>query len=397
VLQVRARNWETNRLVGRMARSLQLSRSRVGFAGTKDKRAVTTQGFSFKLDGEPRTQVRLPDVEVLRSYRAVRALTLGDLDSNAFEIAITGVEDGSAAAAAAFHVAEELKARGGVPNFFGTQRFGSLRPVTHRVGAAIVERDYAGALATYLGTPSPFETEDVAKFRQAAREGMPPAELLRWMPQRLDFERKLVEAMVQAPSDPLHALLALPRNLVLMFIHAHQSELFNRVVSERLARGVPLDQPTVGDLVVPLQASGSALENEPVEVTEANLAKIARQVSLGRIAVTGVVPGADVPMATGASGEVERKVLEDAGRTAHDFVLDDLPRFTTTGVRRPLVMRVQGLRVDAADVRGKPAVRLAFELPRGCYATVLLREVLKRPESAWARATADEPSEPDPA
>ena len=48
IAQIRVRNWETNRLVRALARVLHISRNRVGFAGTKDKHAVTTRLFSFE-------------------------------------------------------------------------------------------------------------------------------------------------------------------------------------------------------------------------------------------------------------------------------------------------------------------------------------------------------------
>jgi tRNA pseudouridine13 synthase len=385
-LEVRARNWEANRLAGRIARELHVSRTRIGFAGTKDKRAVTTRGFTVRLDQPTARAVRLPDVEVLRSFRTGRPLTLGDLTGNAFDILVTGfagpAEEGAAKARATFAAAA---AQGGFANFFGTQRFGSLRPVTHTVGAALVDGDFARAVREYVGAPSVYETEDVRAFRAAFREGVPPAELLRNIPHYLSFEQQLLEALAAKPDDPLAAIERLPRNLALMFVHAHQSELFNRVLSGRLARGLPLAAPVVGDLVVPLEEGGSAQEDSPVAVTEANQSKVARQVELGRAAVTGLVPGAKVALASGQAGEIEREVLEQAGRSAGQFVIPDLPRLTTRGVRRPLALRPAQIHIEGAEARGAPAVRLRFELPRGCYATVVLREVIKRPESAWAR------------
>ncbi len=386
VLEVRARNWETNRLVGKIARAHHLSRTRVSFAGTKDKRAVTTQGFTVRLDRAPAAEVRLADVEVLRSYPAARPLTLGDLECNAFEIAVTGVDGtAQAAAAAAGETLREAESALGFANYFGGQRFGSLRPVTHRVGEALIAGDYERAAREYVGAASAFESPEVQEFRAAFRAGAEPTELLRRTPSPLSFERQILEGLAAAPDRPLDAVLSLPRNLVLMFIHAHQSDLFNRALSERLRRGLPLGHPLVGDLVVPLEEFGSPEEDHPVEVTPANLEKVARQVERGRAAVTALVPGAEAPFAGGEMGEIERGVLEKAGRTPGDFVLPDMPRFSTKGVRRPITMRPANARVEAAEVRGRPAVRLAFELSRGSYATVVLREIIKRPESAWAR------------
>jgi len=66
IAALRLRNWETNRLVRQLARTLHISRRRIGFAGTKDKRAITTQLFSFD-DVRPEAikALRLADVEVV--------------------------------------------------------------------------------------------------------------------------------------------------------------------------------------------------------------------------------------------------------------------------------------------------------------------------------------------
>lgn len=384
LLEVRARNWETNRLVGRLARDLRVSRKRVGFAGTKDKRSVSTQGISVKVGPERTAEhIRLPEVEVLRSYRGAAGLGLGDLDGNDFDVAVTQVDDAEGALVAARASVEELTARG-CPNFFGTQRFGSLRPVTHTVGAAIVDGQYALAVERYIGTPSPHEEPEVAAFREAFRAGVEPRKLLASAPDRLTFERQILEALARDGDDPLGALLRLPRNLVLMFVHAHQSQVFNRVVSQRMAAGLPLTEPVVGDLVVPRDTTGNAREGEPVPVTAANVDRVATQVARGRAAVTALVPGSDVPLAEGEPGAIEREELARAGRTPDDFVLPDLPRFTTSGVRRAVDLPLGTPTVEAAEVRGGPALRLSFSLPRGSYATVVLRELIKRPESAWA-------------
>jgi tRNA(Glu) U13 pseudouridine synthase TruD len=73
VAALRVRNWETNRLMGELARRLGVPRETIFFAGTKDKRAITTQYVSLRA---PEAQVRaldLKDVEVLETRRVDRA------------------------------------------------------------------------------------------------------------------------------------------------------------------------------------------------------------------------------------------------------------------------------------------------------------------------------------
>src|SRR5207245_5226451 len=86
--RLRTKNWETNRLVRELARHLRISRKRIAFAGTKDRRAVTTQLFQF--DGVPELLegLRLKDVEVLETFRTDRKLEIGDLLGNRFQIVV---------------------------------------------------------------------------------------------------------------------------------------------------------------------------------------------------------------------------------------------------------------------------------------------------------------------
>src|SRR3989442_8140551 len=82
--RIRTRNWETNRLVREMSRALRISRRRISFAGTKDRRAGTTQLFQFDGSPEALDRIHLKDVEVPETFRPDRRLEIGDLLGNRF-------------------------------------------------------------------------------------------------------------------------------------------------------------------------------------------------------------------------------------------------------------------------------------------------------------------------
>src|SRR5207245_349497 len=87
IATIRVRNWETNRLVREFARTLHISRRRIGFGGTKDKRALTTQLFSFEnVPVETLSALRMKDVEVLDAYPSDRPLEIGELIGNRFRV-----------------------------------------------------------------------------------------------------------------------------------------------------------------------------------------------------------------------------------------------------------------------------------------------------------------------
>ncbi|MCL2318264.1 MAG: tRNA pseudouridine(13) synthase TruD, partial [Methanomassiliicoccaceae archaeon] len=92
IAEVTSRNWETNRLVRMMSRSLGISRERIGFAGTKDKRAITTQLMSFECRIDTLQRISLKDVEIKNAYTSRRGIQIGDLRGNSFTIRVKECE-----------------------------------------------------------------------------------------------------------------------------------------------------------------------------------------------------------------------------------------------------------------------------------------------------------------
>lgn len=122
-LKVRKRGWTTDRVAQQLARAAEVARRDVGFAGMKDRHAVTTQWFSVQLPGReaPLWAELLPSgIEVLESARHARKLQSGALAGNRFDITLRECAGDRAQLMARV---EALRARG-VPNYFGEQRFG---------------------------------------------------------------------------------------------------------------------------------------------------------------------------------------------------------------------------------------------------------------------------------
>lgn len=373
---LKVRNWETNRLMGELARRLGVPRETIYFAGTKDKRAVTTQYVSLRA---PEAQVRaldLKDVEVLETRRVDRAPKIGELVGNRFVVKLRG-HRGSPAS-----ILEELQRVGGFPNYFGVQRFGVLRPVTHAVGEAILEGDLREAVRLYAGNPAAGEPED-ARAARAAYEKEGPAALPLY-PRQLGFERQMIEHLQRRPDDFEGALLSLPRNLLTMFVYAAQSLAFNRVVARRMQAGLGLNEPIVGDIVFGVGADGTPDKERLHPVTDANLARAQKLCRERRALVTGVLFGSDVALAEGQAGEIEAKVVSETGWTREDFLVPHLPEAASFGTRRELLAPLGPVRSrDGVDDAGE-FVELSFFLLKGSYATCLLREVMKSEAAAFA-------------
>lgn len=375
VCRVTLRNIDTNDFARALSNALSISRERVDWAGTKDKRAVTTQLFTVRgIDPEGLPAIDGADIDVLG--RAGRGLSFGDLLGNEFEVVVRDPDRPDQVDAVTAALEARFGGRPAVPNYFGHQRFGSYRTITHEVGLAILRRDWEGAAMAYLGNPSPREPAESQSARAFVEETRDWNAALDRFPRRLRYERAMLHALSEgadAEADYRAALDTFPENLQRLFVNAAQSVVFNRIVSRRLEAGLPFHEPVAGDVVA------FADEDAPAEfplpdvdreqrVGAGQVGVMARHCERDRAFVTAPLVGTETELADGEPGEIERAVLEDLGIEPGDF---DLPEpYHSTGTRRAILVRVD----PSID---RDPLTFTFALPKGSYATVLLREYLK--------------------
>lgn len=375
VCRVVARNWETNRLIRELSRRLSISRRRIGFAGSKDKRGVTSQFMTFEdVDKNSITSLSVKDISLEPLHMAARPISLGNLWGNEFDILIRDCElTGDELASAAGGIIESLKRVGGFPNFFGVQRFGSLRPNTHLVGMKIVKRDFEGAVHAYAGNPGVTEEESVKDARSLFDRGGAPSEVLAMLPNVMTFEKTMLQHLARNPGDYVGALRQLPNNMLMMFVHALQGRLFNEIICERILAGLPLNSPVPGDIVLAARESGIPDRDRQISVKEDNLDAVSVQVARGHGFVSAILFGWQPVFAGGRQGEIEREVVERHGLKADDFVVPEIGECTSSGSRREILSPLGDV---AMDIDGD-TLRLRFKLVKGSYATSLLREITK--------------------
>lgn len=374
IAKVTSTNWETNRMVRLMARSMGISRERIRFAGTKDKRAVTSQLMSFECAPESLENINLKDIEISDVYTAKHPMKLGDLIGNEFSIRVRDLDmDMSEVPDVLNKVTSEVNRIGGFPNYFGVQRFGVVRPITHLVGKELVRGDIEGAVRTYLSGPSNFETEDIISVRKELSERDDWNELLKMMPEPLGFEKSMVGHLMNNPEDWVGAISVLPNNLQMMFVHAYQSYLFNLMLSKRMENELPLNLPVEGDTVIPITVDGVPDHNNPIVATSKNLDLVAHQVKTGRAYVSIVLFGSETEIQDGVMGEIESSVIEAENLTRSDFIVPELPRCSSRGSRREIICTVNNLDYTVGD----DFYNVNFSLTKGNYATTLIREFMK--------------------
>ncbi|MFP4187826.1 MAG: tRNA pseudouridine(13) synthase TruD [Halobacteriales archaeon] len=369
VVRVTLRGYETHEFARDLSDALGASRKRVSWAGTKDKNAVTTQVFTVAdVSRDEAEGVALDGATVEFLGRSHQTIALGDLVGNDFRVRIRDAE----APENADIVADEIDGFGGVPNLFGHQRFGSRRPVTHLVGERILDDDFAGAVDAYLVESFDDEPSRTREARERLADERDYSEALDYFSGYLGYERALLNALVEG-SEPRDALDALPHNLRRMFVNAVQSRVFNLVLRERYRDGARFDRAYPGDVVCFAEAHEGVRvpdTSNTQRVTESNADAVNRHVERGRAFVTAPLIGAETTLAEGEQGERERNALENADVSRDDFDRDD--EYASDGTRRAVLVDP-----DLTYERDGDDVIFDFFLPRGSYATVVLREFTK--------------------
>ena len=357
-------NWELQRAVKEIAKRLGISHRRIAWAGTKDKNAVTTQFISiYDVSPEAVGQVHLADITLEVVGRSQHSLVLGGLAGNRFDITIRDciAEDLPERVQAATEVASV-----GIPNYYGLQRFGVVRPVTHVVGESILKGDYEGAVATYVGRSYPRESEVAQQARNHFAKTRDARAGLAALPVQMTYERAMLNHLVANPGDYAGALQALPPKLLSLLVSAFQSYLFNSALSSRIEAGLTLTEPEVGDRL--LFANG----REDI-VSGRNRQAALLQIRRGRCRIALFIPGSEPIVSHGPMDEILQDLMQKSGIDTGNF--ERASRFVSTkfaGVLRPISLTTD-VEADVVDA----SVRLRFTLPPGHYATTVCREYMK--------------------
>ncbi len=384
IILVEKMNWDTINFARVLSNKLGISQKRIEYAGTKDKRAKTLQFYSIKRVNDRLIQrlneLKIKDVEIKVLGKARRGLKLGDLLGNFFEIKITEI-DGSEVEIGS--TVEELKERG-IPNFFGLQRFGTIRYITHEVGLHILRREYEEAFWTYVAKPFELENEEVRKIREELWRTKDPKLGLREFPVYLRYERNLLQKLQEGLNEE-KALLTLPKNLKLMFIHAYQSWIFNRTLSARIKEFDSLKELETTDYVDFISIKRIVCGNREIfapllksEVVKVNLneRRIAFLASKGRCSLVLPLPGYDTVLDDSwAIGKV-MEFLEADGVSIEDFK-HEYKEFSSSGSFRTAEIPFNFSNLEYRCNRANKVAYFSFFLPKGCYATIFLREFMK--------------------
>jgi tRNA pseudouridine13 synthase len=360
--------------IHRLANRLGVSSRDIGYAGMKDAHAVTRQVFSIQ--GTTPEAVMAAHIDGLTVQWAARhgnKLRLGHLTGNRFAIKVREVDATDVVKVGP--VLDTIQRRG-LPNFFGEQRFGR-RNNNDRLGAALIRSDNEAVLHLLLGAPEPELDDGRTVEARRAFDRRDNNEAMRLWPRTGGLERRVLARLMKThrPSAAIHAIDEKIRRI---WVAAVQSRLFNEVLALRIDT---LDQLVDGDLAYKHE-NGACF---PVESAAAEQARCAAF----EISPTGPLLGYRMTMPQGEPLRVEREAMAAVNLTPDVFKQSG--KLRVKGARRPLRVRPTDVELAGGVDGFGPHVTVAFTLPAGAFATVLMRELMK----TEVEEVADEPAEAD--
>ncbi|MCC6661680.1 MAG: tRNA pseudouridine(13) synthase TruD [Phycisphaerales bacterium] len=367
---IEKRGLSTLHVAGLLSRHFGVRPFDVGYAGLKDKRAITRQVFSVHTPGkhpEDFPAISHDRIGVLWTDLHGNKLRRGHLIGNRFSIKVRGVPP--TAAITALRTFRQL-AESGVPNRIGPQRFGYLGR-NHLIGRALLLGDEPGVLDALLA-PAPAGVPDNQSPARGLYASGDFAAARDAFHRDARAERRVLSVLARgrSPSQAVRAIDPQERNF---FLSAFQSAVFNFMLDGRLHEG-RLAHLGTGD--VAFKHDNRAL----FAVTDETLTDPALAGRLERfeISPSGPMWG---PAMLRAGGEIDRRevaALEAAGLTPELLAaFESRYRGSMEGARRPYRVPVTDVDVEGGVDEFGGYVRCTFDLPRGAFATTVMAEIMK--------------------
>lgn len=336
----------------------KLSRRQISYGGLKDKHALTRQWITIYRG--PRRHLEQTHFKLVYQGQAPRAFTPQDLAGNRFALVVRGLTEPQAQ-----HMQSRVAdvQRDGVPNYFDDQRFGSLGLSGEFVALPWCRGDYERALWLALAEPNAHDRPRDRVAKRCLREHwgrwdvcqarLPPSSL-----------RSIVTFLRDHPTDYRRALALIRPELRSLYLAAFQSALWNRILAEIITEEVPAERRDA----VALEAGVVPVYRHLTQAERDRLLGLSLPLPSARLHFAE-----DDPLRARYEG-----IVQAAGLSLRELRVK-YPRdsFFSKGNRAAVVVpgQLAARRLPDDLHPGRCAVRLDFTLPRGAYATMVVKRL----------------------
>ena len=306
--------------------------------GLKDSNAVTEQFVQTKTVSRSLEKIEGKKYSLKRIGFSKKPIAKQDMLGNKFRIKIS-----DSANISQFDEYDKIL------NFFGYQRFGSKRPITHLVGKAIIQKNYQKAIDFLLGYSSKYDSDENNHYRKLISERKSDSEVIDELPKSMDIEITILKSLVKSDDQKI-AIRKIPLQMRRFYVQAYQSYIYNKTLSMAFAYEEDLFLPQENDVCYDRTNKLGKFQNE-----------------LGQRLTVPLV-GHSYFKKTRFDYYIQ-KILEEEEILPSDFLIKDFQEISAEGGFRNSSIQCDDFQASNDTVE--------FQLSRGSYATIVIREILK--------------------
>ncbi len=343
VYKLKKKRIDTNHALSDIFRKKGL---RLKSLGLKDASAITEQFVCSGNKGKTIEDFSTERYSLKKIGFVKKPLSKKDMIGNHFKIKISNCSDGLTC----FEEFEHIL------NFYGYQRFGSKRPVTHLIGKAILQRDFEKAVDLILSFTSDYDSKENNEIREKLADKQNYKQYFEKIPKQMDVERIVLKEMIEH-GDAFRAIRAISLSLRRFYIQAYQSFIFNKSISAAFTDGENMFEAESGDICFDLKGI------------------------IGKF-----IQGLDQKLALPFVGYSYYKktrfdyqisqIMQQEEITPKDFFIKEMQEVSSEGGFRQAA-------IDCSDYSSNENT-VEFTLSRGSFATILLREIMKPSDPIYA-------------
>jgi tRNA pseudouridine13 synthase len=336
VYKLKKKKIDTNHALSDIFRKKGL---RLKALGLKDASAITEQFVCSNHKGKSIESYDSTKYSLRNIGYVKKPLTKKDMVGNHFKIKISDCTNNLS----------EFKDYDKILNFYGYQRFGSKRPVTHLIGKAILQKNFEKAVDLILSFCSPFDSKENNEIREKLNDKSNYAKYYDQIPPQMDIERIVLREMIDT-GDSQKSIRQIPLSLRRFYVQAYQSFLFNCTLSSALTDGENLFESNEGDVCFDFRGIiGKYLKGKDQ-----------------RLAIPFI--GYSYYKKTRFDYQIS-KILDFEEISPKDFFIKEMQEVSNEGGFRQASLFCSDYSTDGNS--------LEFTLSRGSFATILLREIMK--------------------
>ncbi len=357
VYEIEKKGMDSNHAVITLKKKLGIN---LKIVGIKDAKATTSQYASTNNSKRIIKDCKIDKISLKLVGFSKKPIEKSMLIGNKFNIKIANPRDNTHNNLSSF-----LSEINSVGNFYGLQRFGSERLVTHLAGKAILSRKFNEAVNILLTHTTKFDSTFSIEIREKLKDLKNNKNIVKTIPKGMDIEKKMAEEIIKG-KEPISVLRSIPINIRRLFVQAFQAFMFNKTLSYAIGNDLPITNCEKDDIcfeVIDKIVFGKIRKFENSDPNNKY-----DTVPIIRLPGYSFQPGKK-----NRFDKIIKEMLHDEGITAKDFFIKEMQELSEAGGFRQTVL----ISKDFKYATSSNSTSVEFAVPKGTYATTLLREIVK--------------------